>query len=239
MSVIGFRKCWLAMAFINKVTAEPSGNNLNGIIYSLKNKFNIANPIDDGIIVPSGTTTESRSSNIENTIVGWSESCWATVNTDPNPFYQIYFPKHWLLVSGYSLRGCSLWSYPKKWKVFGFNEENKNNESKWDELGENSSTSSQPFCYTTSTYCDTNFAVGTFTTKITNKFYQYIRFVSTQSSYTNNPRFILSGFDIFGTLSLTKSNALPRRTICTCLRKPRIVSSDVIVLIIGMSILQS
>ena len=228
------------MGIPGQITVEPNGNALNGIIYEIKSRYD-PNPITSGVIKPSSEGTDSSSeTDISNTIVEWEKSCWLSLTSSQKPFYQVYFPKRWIQITGYSLRGCSKWAYPKKWKVYGFNEENKNDQSKWDELGDNVSTSSQPYCYTNSDTCTTNYAVGTFTTKKMNKFYQYIRFVSTQSSQTTYPRFVLSGLDVFGTLSLTKSLMLPRKTICTCLRKhPGIVSSDVIVLIIGMSMIQS
>ena len=228
------------MTFLNKVTAEPNGNALNWIIYKLKNNHNIPNPIQSGYIIPSSIGSDSSYANIDNTIVDWSKSCWVSVDTNPNPFYQVYFPKNWIHITGYSLRSCHIGlCYPKKWKVYGFNEDNKNDQSKWDELGENISTSSQPYCYTTSGNCNTNYAVGTFTTKKTNNVYQYIRFVLTKSSCSSISRFILSGFDVFGTLSSTRLFMFPRKTICTCLRRRKNISSDVIVLIIGMSVIQS
>ena len=223
------------MVLINSVTTEPHGNGLNGIIYTLMNNFGVSKPYEKGLIIPTGTENEPGYLTIGNTIDDWNNACWTTVNTNSNPFYQVFFPKHSILISGYSLRSCNGVCYPKKWKVYGFNEENKNEESKWDEIGENSSTSSQPYCYTSSDTCDTNFAVGTFTTKKTNKPYRYIRFVLSQPSRTTSPRFTISGFDVFGTLSLSKI----RRTICTCIRKQRIASSEVMILIVGMSMFQS
>ena len=229
------------MALPSQITASINGNGLNGIIYSLKNTYGITSPVDSGIVIPSGTETNSKSENINNTIAGWKESCWVSVGTYSNPFYQVYFPMHWISITGYSLRSCSeSWTYPKIWKVYGFNDDNKNqDESKWDVLGENTSTASQPYCYTSSDTCSTGFQVGTFTTKITGKSYKYLRFVLTEPSRSSLPRFVTSGFDVFGTLSSSKMSFNRRRTICTCLRKRRIVSPDVVYIIIGMSLARS
>ena len=228
------------MVLVDNINVEPNGNDLNGIIYYIKSTLNIADPISEGIVTPSGTEALSSYTNIDNTIVGWSKTCWITVSTSSNPFYQVYFPKHWIRITGYSLRSCDNgFNYPKKWKVYGFSEENKNEESQWDELGENTSTADQPYCYTTSTSCYGEYKVGTFTTKKMNKFYKYIRFVLSQASSSSYPCFQLSGFDIFGTLSSSKLNVFPRRTICTCIRKRRIISPDITNIIIGMSVMQS
>ena len=228
------------MTLVDNINAEPNGNELNGIIYYIKNTLHIADPISEGIITPSGTEAHTGNTDIENTIVGWSKTCWYTIDTSTNPFYQVYFPKHCIKVSGYSLRGCDIVAtFPRTWKVYGFNEENKDKESEWDELGENTSTQSQPYCYTTNyDCCNGEYKVGTFTTKKMNKFYKYIRFVLSEPSRSSSPRFLLSGFDIFGTLSLSKSLKSSRRTVCTCIRKRRLVSPDVIYIIIGMTTIQ-
>ena len=217
------------MVFPSVIGIEPNGNGLNGIIYSLKNNYGITNPIESGII--ELTSTQSYSGSIENTIVGWEKVCWVTYLNYSNPYYQVYFPKGRIEISGYSLRGCGEgWFYPKKWKVFGFNDDDKNDESKWDELGENFSTSSQPYCYTTNTNCITNYEVTTFTTKKMNKLYRYIRFVSTESSCsTDFSRFILSGFDIFGVLYFDDLKYFNRYyNGCTCIKPQRALSRDIV-----------
>ena len=135
------------MALPQSITAEINGNALNGILYSLKTKYQITDPIESGFIVPSATNTNEG--NINNTIVGWEKVCWKTTIIGPGLYYQVYFPKGQIEVTGYSLRGCGGGFYPKKWKVFAFNEENKNVESSWDILGENTSTASQPYYYKT------------------------------------------------------------------------------------------
>jgi hypothetical protein len=226
------------MALPQEIKADISGNALNGIIYSLKTKYNITNPIESGYIIPSASNTEGG--DIKNTIVGWQQTCWYTSLTYPPLYYQVYFPRGQIEVTGYSLRGCPGMCFPTNWKVYAFHEENMNNESSWDVLGDNISSASQPYCYTTSTNCQT-YDTGTFTVKRTNKFYKYVRFVMTGGScysYTKG-RFISSGFDIFGTLSFLTNPYIQTQKINqnTCIR--RITSPDVVYIIIGMSLMQS
>jgi hypothetical protein len=227
------------MTLPKEVTANINGNKLNGIIYSLKTIYQITNPIKRGLIVPSATDTDKG--NINNTIVEWVKTQWYTSISTSGLYYQVYFPIGSIEVTGYSLRGSSGAYYPKTWKVFGFNEDNKNDESSWDVLGENTSTASQPYCYTTSDNCN-SYDVGTFTVKITNKFYKYVRFVMTNGSTSFGiGRFQLSGFDIFGVLSFL-SNPIPQiyRVSCkTCKMKMRITSQYDLYLIIVMSLMQS
>ena len=222
------------MELPSKIKADPSGNVLTGIVYSLKNTYGISDPIEKGIIVLS--STETANGNISDTIVSWTTSpCWATVNTKPNPFYQVSFPKGSIDVSGYFLRGCGTgFVYPKAWRVYGFNEDNKNNEESWDVLGDNYSASSQPYCYTSYDVCK-SFDTGTFTVKKTNRYYKYVRLVQTQSSRNGEYRFVVTGFDIYGTLLLSSA----RKSRCTCVRKRRIINQDVVHIIIGMALIYS
>ena len=121
------------------------------------------------------------------------------VRNTVGPWFQLKFKKHLFYPTGYAIKGgVNTWTFSRKWTIFGFNEENKDDESKFDILG---------------TYENTgNTISGYVQYQIENddmKEYKYIRIKSTLGNYNEYISFHTGGIELYGRL-------LPiKRCICS------------------------
>ena len=189
-------------------------NSLNGIIYELKNKYFIENPLSEHVIELSSTNTYMG--NVE-TVVLWNYDTWQTFLKAPNEvFVQMKFPGRYLYPTGYSIRGVTDQTrhYATRWIIHGFNEGDEEGRDNWDILSENS-TSKVSFCGSSES-CNGKKNIASYTIKHTSKGYRYIRWTPTAISCpsSGNIAVTTSGMDIYGMLS--KSSKLRIERQCTC-----------------------
>ena len=174
-------------------------NSLSGIIYLLKHKYNIKNPIESGLVVPSATT--AWNGNV-NTTVLWDSDLWRTYN---NPYLQFEFPDGLIYPTGYSFRGVlpgNKYCYGSSWTLYGFNKGEESNTDKWNILSTNTAAE-KSYCGATE-YCNGN-DVATYTINQTGKGYRYLRWKGTGKSCSwSMDFFATSGVDVYGTLAGTK-----------------------------------
>ena len=193
---------------------EPKGNTLEGIFDEIKTKYNISNPVEKGIVIPSASSTGFGTIN---TIILWDSEAWANKLGDEIPYAQIHFLGKKLQITSYSLRGVYSSSmsyyYSKKWKVEGFNDGEEGDKDKWDVLAENTSSEGD-FCGTG--YSCSSQSIATFSTKKSSKRYSYLRWTALEASETGYLRFATSAIEVYGTLYTSKTN------ICT---HPRLTCS--------------
>ena len=186
---------------------QTQGNELKGIIYEIKEKYKIDNPVSAKIIEPKsiGASTGSLDS-----IVLWNEDVFSTSVVE-NAWIQIGFPRRFIFPTAYSFRGplSSNWRYAKAWNVYGIHEEDDDKSaSEWDLLGSNK-TSESTYCVTLTSYeyCEDR-RVGTFNLKPMKSSigYRYIRWVATEGGGDSTGRWTISGLDVYGTLSSSNLN---------------------------------
>ena len=190
------------MTLPNVIGATQRDNSsLSGIIYEIVNTYKIKDPISSKIVIPSASS--NTDGNVR-TLVLWDSFLWRTVKTiGVEPYFQLKFPKRYVIPTAYSLRGILSETercYTRKWVIYGFNKGEENDRSKWDVLAENTSDE-HSFCGT-SIYCNTD-EVYTYQMKPTSKGYNYIRLTALESSCGtrwNNVHLATSGVDIYGTL---------------------------------------
>ena len=183
----------------------PSGDILKGIFYELK-KY-VSNPVSDDIVSLYSTTSQGDI----NSVVMW-DGDWA--NEIGTNYLEIGFPHYHLFPRNYTLRSASQeWYYAKKWVVYGYNEDERDDQTKWTKLHEGSSSSSV-YCGTEER-CDgvrTNtFGINQIDPQ-TN--FKYIRFVNIEPS-GKNTHFITSGIDFYGYLSIEERISFHNHNICT------------------------
>ena len=89
---------------------SSNGSPPDGLIHAIKNKYSITNPLSSGIIKLSASSTYLG--NIQ-TVVLWNSDMW---NTDMavGSYVQLQFPKRFVFLSGYSLKGTDSYFYSKK-----------------------------------------------------------------------------------------------------------------------------
>ena len=183
----------------------PAINSLDGIFQSIKNRglnmFNFVeiqyfgkyiNGVRDNLLTREGDFT-CYSGDIS----------WVQLHFKRN--YYIY-PKY------YTFRGIfsSGWSYQRSWDVFGFNEDNKDNEKTWDKLGQGKSC--DDFCGTSSSICSGS-KYATFALDDSNrdfeKGYKYLRWNVTLGSVSQYTTFAASAIELFGDLSFKSNTCKP------------------------------
>ena len=187
-------------------------NDLSGIIYQIKNVYNIANPISNNIVVPSSSKITVG---VIETMIMWNADCFQTfLVRGQNVYFQLEFPNRYIYPTAYSIRGVpSSYGryYAAKWKVEGFNFGEEEDKNQWKLLAENTSSEGD--------YCGHNIVcdgkkIATFPIPKTNKGFRYIRFTPLESSGDDEyMHFTSSGIDIFGTLR-TYSNLPCTYNIC-------------------------
>ena len=85
---------------------NPKGNNFSGIIYEIKNKYLVENPLSEHIIELSYSSNTYNS--YYETVVMWNHDVWQTWFYQPNEvFLQMKFPGRYLYPTGYSIRGVT------------------------------------------------------------------------------------------------------------------------------------
>ena len=172
---------------------KPSGDQLKGIFYELKTKY-VVNPISAKIVSLNGTTTYGDI----NSVILWNGDWASEFESD---YIEISFPRHHLFPTNYTIKSPSEeWNYPKKWIVYGYNNElDRNDKNKWIKLHEGIS-SETVFCGT-GERCDKQ-RTNTFPLSTVSKqtSFKYIRFVNVQP--TENMHFVTAGIDFYGYLSI-------------------------------------
>ena len=126
---------------------SSNGNPPDGLINAIKNVYSISNPLTSGIINLSPSSTDSG--NVE-TVVLWNSNVWTT-KKEEGSYLQLQFPKRFIFLSGYSLRGTTTYYYSKTWRVEGFNEGEESDKTKWTLLARNTS-SERNYCGNSDVY---------------------------------------------------------------------------------------
>jgi hypothetical protein len=190
-------------------------NELNGIIYKLKNELKV-NPINDGYVIPSAIRDNVGTPSI---LVNWDSLIYqAGPGSATNlPWIQLSFPKGYIFPTAYSMRGVyetnTGRTFAIEWNVYGIFEGDENSENKWELLVTNNNTES--------TYCNTLYnsgyqdeRVGTFTLpKIPTKGYRHSRWREKTPNIAYY-YFVSSGLDIYGTYSSSPTlNSSPTQNI--------------------------
>ena len=189
---------------------SSNGNPPDGLINAIKTVYGIENPLTAEIIKLDKSSTYKG--NIE-TVVLWN-SGWRT-NTEVDSYVQLQFPKRFVFLSGYSLKGSGGF-YSKKWRVEGFNQGEENDKSKWILLARNTSTE-RGFCGNEGSNCG-SYSFVTYCVNLLNKGFQYIRWTGESSSNdgSSSCRFSVGGIELYGTLSTVNSLAKRKtRNFCT------------------------
>ena len=179
---------------------------LNGIIYKLKNEFNV-NPIDDFYVVPTASSVNSGFD--VKTIVSWDAAAFQTSpGSESNlPWIQLNFPRSYIFPTAYSIKGTyetnSEKMFASEWEVYGIKDGDENKEHNWQLLATNKSSETS-FCRTLYNVCGCRDAsVGTYTleSKKTNKGFKRLRWKLKTPSCNNGYYFAASAIDVYGTLS--------------------------------------
>ena len=184
---------------------EPSGDDLKGIIYEIKNKYHVVNPIKSKVIVAK---TNGNNENTVDATVLWNKNSWQSSNLD-FPWLQISFPKSLIVPTAYSIRGVNATSggrcFAAKWDVYGIYSDKENDNSTWIKLATNS-YSETLFCRDLIGGACKDFHVGTYNlgTIKSSKGFRHIRFVLNEScahsACKEKHYFATSGVDLYGTL---------------------------------------
>ena len=183
---------WLTSGMgIKIITASPNGDSMDGIIKKIKDQN--ANPLDFIATSYNGPQTNGYSDYL---VTSGDFQCYG----GQIAWVQYRFLNYLYYPTYYTLKEVSVkWTYSRNWTVFGFNEYNKNDESKWDIIGNGSSCDD---------YCGYN-EYGTYsgnykTYQVNNnkrKGYNYIRWNVTKGSYKTYKTFSASAIELFGVLS--------------------------------------
>ena len=184
---------------------ETSGDDLKGIIYEIKNKYHIANPIKSKIVVAKAN---GNTENTPDLTVLWDKNSWQSSSLD-YPWLQISFPKSLIVPTAYSIRGVIGASggrcFATKWDVYGIYSDKENDNSTWIKLATNIYSETK-FCNNFGISACRDLSVGTYDLKTINssKGFRYVRFVLKESSThyecVTNHYFATSGVDFYGTL---------------------------------------
>ena len=184
----------------------PSGSELKGIIYEIKQKYGITDPIKSNIVLAS---SNGNNENTHDVVVLWNKNSWQSKAAE-NPWVQLDFPKNYIRPTAYSMRGVKpndQRCFATKWDVFGICEGDEKYSAKWIKLASNSSSETD-FCKITIQNACFDIRVGTYNIGQikSNKRFKHIRFVLTDTCNnpacvgTNNHNFATSGIDVYGTL---------------------------------------
>ena len=177
---------------MKEIVVQPIGNSMDGIVNKLKNLS--INPLN--IIEPVSSRTYPKThpeiiSKDKEEQVCCTSTAWILFT----------FKRYLIFPTYYSLREgvATSHSYSKQWTLFGFNEDNKNEENKWDVLG--TYENSEEYCGN-STGCKQRGYIKTFPIKTDKmKGYKYIKLNITAGSHTDYISYFSYGFDFFGKLS--------------------------------------
>lgn len=203
-------------------------NELNGIIYKLKNDLKI-DPIKGKHVVPSSIKDGIGTASI---LVNWDSLEYNAVGSETDlPWVQLSFPKGYIFPTAYSMRGVykdenTGYIFATSWDVFGIKEGDEKDENKWELLATNTSSES--------TYCEKTFyfifggyfcqdnRTGTFTLKPiqSTEGFKHIRW-RLKTSSCNDFAFATSGIDVYGTL-FTVPRILKKTVYCRCSSHSRI-----------------
>ena len=191
---------------------NSKGNPPDGLINEIKTKYSIANPITAGIVTPTASATQKGS---VDTVILWDSFNWYT-SIDSGSYLQLFFPKRYIFLSGYSLRGIADgFHYQKKWRVEGFNIGEENDKDKWTLLARNTSTE-RSFCNNNG--CNNNgcqsTSIATYSIPQINKAFQYIRWTYEEPSCSGYERIATSGVELYGTLS-SVATISRKKNLCT------------------------
>ena len=132
------------------------------------------------------------------------------------PYFQLEFPKSFLFLSGYSMKGIirsgENTCYQKSWRIEGFNKGEESDTSKWKLIGRNSS-SEDNFCGSTQWCTSSDIATYKLTQQTTG--FNFIRWTA-ESTYCisiSNTRFVTAGIEVYGKLTTASGN---KKIVCTC-----------------------
>ena len=189
-------------------------NQLNGIIYEIKNTYKI-DPIVDEIIVPKAF---KDCQGTRNTLVYWNDSYDAGDGTVANGWFQLSFPKGFIYPTAYSLRGANVgWYFSDTWNVYGIYENDEEKEEKWILLAENDLTQSD-YCknrHDSRCYDGTN--IGTYALRqVSTKGFKHLRWKLKTVYDSMTPYFPSSGVDVYGVLSSSSAQVRNRKYVCYC-----------------------
>ena len=188
---------------------DSGGNPPDGIINAIRNTYSISNPITEGIVVPTASSTQYGT---VGNVVMWNSTLWSTPQMT-NPYLQLEFPKRLLFITGYSLKGHAgnSYCYQKSWRVEGFNKGEEEYPSKWTLISQNTAAEKN-FCGC-STKCNSK-AIVTYKTAQQSKGFQYIRWTA-ESTYcsASSVRFLTAGIEVYGKLTTSSGE---KKKICTC-----------------------
>ena len=185
---------------------NPSGSDLKGIIYEIKEKYGITNPVKRKIVLANSSGNKE---NTHDAVILWDKKSWQSAPAN-NPWIQLDFPKGFIQPTAYSIRGVKPFDqrcFAKTWDVFGIYNNDENNKTKWIKLASNKSSETN-FCKNTVKNACFDFSVGTYNLESmkSSKGFRHIRFVLTETVENefcigeNNHYFATSGIDIYGTL---------------------------------------
>ena len=189
----------------------PNGHNLSGIIYTLRSKYGINDPITNEIIIPY---CNNNVTSIPNNIILWTGFWGSGFGSESLQVYlELKFPDRYIFPTGYSLKGSKLdYYYPTEWKVYGYNEEQRDKgEDLWTLLEHRTLTSDIPSCnQATDKKCNSE-SVGTFVfaNQMPKFGYRYLRWIAVKSS-ESGPRLAASALDLYGALSKKSTFSFPK-----------------------------
>ena len=200
-------------------------NELNGIIYKLRNDLNV-DPIKAKYVVPSSIKDCAGTASI---IVNWDSSVYQAVGDSSNfPWIQLSFPKGYIFPTAYSMREVyrefSLFTFATSWDVFGIKEGYEKDENSWELLATNNLNEST-YCTGSSHFgCNDN-RTGTFTLKQTKSAegFKHLRW-KLKTSCNDYYCFATSGIDVYGTL-VNVPKILKFTVHCRCSSHSRIVTA--------------
>ena len=165
---------------------------LEGIVKKIKNTYE--DPIKSNIIIPNSTQNRFAYSNL----VAWEY--FSSAGGFSNAYVYFRFPRRLLFPTHYTLTGTDISGkyYQKKWKVYGYNAGEENDDTKWTLLAEHESTV-DTFCGV-ELFCSTEKRSTTYQVTPIDKGFEYIRFQATEVYDSSKVFFITSATDFFGTL---------------------------------------
>ena len=137
------------MIIPRSIKAKAEGNELKDIIYTLKTKYKVTNPIEENFVKP--ISIGGRQGNI-NTLVLWDSEGYGTTKVSGS-YVQLSFPQSTIYPTAYSFKGpvsqsSTWWCYTKAWNIYGIKEGDEDKDvNSWDLLGSNN-TQEAPYCHT-------------------------------------------------------------------------------------------
>ena len=191
---------------IKAVNISSGSDEPHGIIYYVRNNILVSN-LNNFFKLSTNATSPSGSLD---TLISWN-NVWSSSNSK-NSYVQIEFKNKYVFPTHYSLKGAKGYYFAKEWNLYGFNSENEEPVLLATDNSIESTYCGDPStCLTGYDCCNDDW--GTFSINITNKGYRFFRLKCKTPSYEPLPyRFVVSGFEIFGTLS--SSLKMKKRTFC-------------------------